>query len=649
MDGRASSRLLGALLGIGCAVGLAIGCSQTDGTGLNAPDDAGWPLPTDSGPPRQSPPGDADAPPVAAPPAPVVPPGDSEPVAMPFDVRELLSRRCSGCHDYGVDDPAGWGSVLDLSRMIDAGIVVPGDPDGSRMIERVAVRADMPPEGERLTPVEIEALASFITALNRPLRAPLSDADVLDAISMDQIRLRNRASDYRYLSLAHLRAGGRPEEELEAIRLALSFVVNSLSRKGKSIELTAIDEQRSILRLRLADLGWDEALWDTLTSFYPYCLRSDASSHEGLYQQLATEAPVVRADWFVATATRSPLYERLLDLPATLDELGQRLGLDINRDINHPGLTEPDNLVRVGFRGSAVARHNRMVERHLGGQGQYLWVTYDFDSNEGRADLLANPLGPRTRDQRNFTHTFEHTGGEVLFTLPNGLQGYMVLDAAGNRIARAPAELARDRRRPDGVVENGVSCLGCHGTAGVLRPAATDELPRFVDMHAAGYLKEELDEIAVSYPRVLRPDVFTLDSARYRASIRSVLADSSDDGPDPDEDGDSGGSGSGSGGGGGLGEGGEYLTLVQLVGQYEANLGLRVAALELGETPVTLDDRLRAAGVAAPELPRTLATPLLPRSKLICLYRELAPKLHPTTPFCAKTFDAPEVAGLCAE
>ena len=107
------------------------------------------------------------------------------------------------------------------------------------------------------------------------------------------------------------------------------------------------------------------------------------AAHEALYEQLDTEAPVVRGDWLLATATKAPLYDELLDLPNTIDQLAARLGIDINDDINHPGLEEPDNLVRVGFRRSGVTLHNRMVERHLGTAGQYLWISYDFDSQPG--------------------------------------------------------------------------------------------------------------------------------------------------------------------------------------------------------------------------------------------------------------------------
>ena len=90
------------------------------------------------------------------------------------------------------------------------------------------------------------------------------------------------------------------------------------------------------------------------------------AAHEALYEQLDTEVPVVRGDWLLATATKAPLYDELVDLPNTIDQLAARLGIDINDDINHPGLEEPDNLVRVGFRRSGIMLHNRMVERHLG-------------------------------------------------------------------------------------------------------------------------------------------------------------------------------------------------------------------------------------------------------------------------------------------
>ena len=46
----------------------------------------------------------------------------------------------------------------DLSRMVDAEIVVPGNPNASRMIDRILVRGDMPPRGDRVPQAEIDKL-----------------------------------------------------------------------------------------------------------------------------------------------------------------------------------------------------------------------------------------------------------------------------------------------------------------------------------------------------------------------------------------------------------------------------------------------------------------------------------------------------------
>ena len=93
------------------------------------------------------------------------------------------------------------------------------------------------------------------------------------------LRQRTGQSDFRYFSLAHFIDQGRPAKEVTVARNVLAFVVNSLSRRGTIVPMTAIDSGNSIFRVRLSDLGWNAALWDELTSFYPYCLASDVAGH----------------------------------------------------------------------------------------------------------------------------------------------------------------------------------------------------------------------------------------------------------------------------------------------------------------------------------------------------------------------------------
>ncbi|HEY0715776.1 MAG TPA: hypothetical protein VGF45_24040, partial [Polyangia bacterium] len=620
---RRNPRLVWSLLALGGAVALGGGCREdglisTGGVGGNGGASAAPATPGGAAPGAPTGAGPKVNQPVIGAMANGAPAAGIDNAEMPPEVATILQSRCAGCHTYGQADPSGWGSVLDVSRMIDADVIVPGDPNNSRLIDRISVSGDMPPTGDRVPSPDVQVLRNWITNMKRPAPRPLNDLDVLDALAADQLSLRDRSADYRYVSFAHYVGEGRSEKEMETVRQVFSFIMNSLSRKGQIVAMPTIDQGKSIFRIRLSELGWDARLWDQLTTFYPYCLRSDLAAHLALYQQLGTEAPVVRGDWLLATATKAPLYDLLTDLPNTLDELGARLGVDINDNINHPGEAEPTELTRIGFRRSGVALHNRLLERHLGNAGQYLWISYDFDSNEGRADLMANPLGPRNRDQQNFTHTFEHAGGEVIFTMPNGLQGYMVVDAVGRKIAEVPLDVARDPRRRNGVVENALSCYGCHGAAGLLKPRELDEVPRYVDTHIAGYDGREHNEIEALYPRVLQPDIFGIDNTRYKAVTATVP------------------------GGGPTGTG-EYTPYIAMVGQYESNLGFQGAAAEFSETYASFRERVLANDFQSVDLPRTPTQPLIAREDFVCVFRDLVTKIRPNAVFCANTFTAAEV------
>jgi mono/diheme cytochrome c family protein len=91
---------------------------------------------------------------------------------MPGDVRALLERRCSGCHVSGPRDAAGWGSVLDVPRMVQARIVVPGDPQHSPLIGQLVV-GEMPRKGPRLRATEVELLVRWIHGLVPVALAPM--------------------------------------------------------------------------------------------------------------------------------------------------------------------------------------------------------------------------------------------------------------------------------------------------------------------------------------------------------------------------------------------------------------------------------------------------------------------------------------------
>ena len=117
----------------------------------------------------------------------------------------------------------------------------------------------------------------------------------------------------------------------------------------------------------------------------------------------------------------------------------------------------PETLsTRPGFvscgRGSTirgVSNNNRVVERHTSRYGAY-WKSYDFAGSVGAQNIFTHPLA------------FTHDGGEAIFNLPNGLQGYYLVNASGFRLDDAPINIVSNPAASDPTVRNGLSCIGCH-------------------------------------------------------------------------------------------------------------------------------------------------------------------------------------------
>ena len=197
---------------------------------------------------------------------------------------------------------------------------------------------------------------------------------------------------------------------------------------------------------------------------YPYGLKHDQRPDpetralaEDVYELAGTSLPYLRADWFVATATRPPLYHTLLNLPEDARTLEEQLKVDVAADFLR------DKLARAGFASSGVSSQNRLVDRHPALYGAY-WKSYDFKRNDGTSNLFRHPLGPTFADNPYPRQAFEHAGGEIIFNLPNGLQGYLLVDGKGQRIDAGPVEVVSDALRTSGTaaIVDGLSCMACH-------------------------------------------------------------------------------------------------------------------------------------------------------------------------------------------
>lgn len=372
--------------------------------------------------------------------------------------------------------------MLRTVDLIDGGYVVPNDADSSSVWERVAVSRDMPDGAQPLSDEKLSVIREWIDAgapsfdSQVDVRPQVTLSDNLTAIRDDLRKHSESQRKYlRYFTLTHMHNNSRvSSDDLNVVRAGLSKLVNSLSWQIRRHIPTPIDQQKTIMRIDVREVGWDEdEKWNLLLEKYPYGLLFDVSDDEVIrarssevHDLSGQRLPAIRADWFIRYASSPPLYHDLLGLPdgAFADrKLEEMLGVDVERDVRE------SSLHRAAFVQSNVSLHNRLVDRHVGRRTRtgigtaYYWKSYDFASSAGRQDLTRHPLGPAF--SVHDTAAFQHDGGEVVFSLPNGMQGYLIVDAKGNRIDEAPISVVVDsERKPlnSPVVVNGISCMACH-------------------------------------------------------------------------------------------------------------------------------------------------------------------------------------------
>jgi serine/threonine-protein kinase len=401
--------------------------------------------------------------------------------------KEVFRAHCAECHG-GAKARAGV-NVLNRDGLIKKEKVVPGKPDDSVLYQLITATDEsaMPPTGRpRLTAEQVEVIRKWIAAGAPafPADAPTpaepaqeKDKSLKDVVGVDYVlkkilaHIRTiPAGDrpfVRFFSINHVLTAGATPDKLADHRAALAKAINHLSREPGLVRPKSIDTPAdTVFAIDIRELGWhrkpfkitagDKELPSDLTIFdlalleYPYAiLYEDSETFFRLTDEFLTPAnqvrpiPYLRADWFCSVVTQPPLYEDFLQLPFTLAELEKDLGVDAEADL--AAGTAP----RAGMTVSGVSRNNRVVERHAGRTGMY-WKSFDFRTSKGLENILKDPI------------TFKPAGGEMIFRLPNGLQGYYVADGRGRRLEAAPTEIVTDKFAADKTVRTGLGCIRCH-------------------------------------------------------------------------------------------------------------------------------------------------------------------------------------------
>lgn len=284
----------------------------------------------------------------------------------------------------------------------------------------------------------------------------------------------------RYLSLYAI----EPKDRIDHATIS-SFVVNSLSWSHAIMWPEMVPgTDNGLLRFRVDNYSRDEkdiqrwlATWELMTSadvyfLEPWVNRDDALAAQELSGSVGC---VLRADWFNYyamndddPATKNAVegfYSKFLGLPDTEAELFKLLKINL-KDIAENG-SDRSYVVPISGEGSdapKVGRSNRKLNRFptiLTAYGGYFHFTQDVINSQGKRNFLNNPLS-----------TFKD-GGEYIWRLPNGLQGYyltqreeikkndVVVAVKFNRISEVPINVAVDPHFEDGRVKIR-SCAHCH-------------------------------------------------------------------------------------------------------------------------------------------------------------------------------------------
>jgi len=309
----------------------------------------------------------------------------------------------------------------------------------------------------------------------------LIDQDNLfQIINADLARLDLGDSAFvRYLTLANRNQALGCGAALDGERAAINELINSVSIDARATPLVAVDAEETLYRLDLRDYGWDRAItvagkrftdaWEALIAGSPYALPYIGDDADDAVNDTGTKVPVLFGNAFVAAAARAPLYYALLDIPADADDfLRDDLGIDV----------ASGETGRAGF--TAAAR---------GGDAHFLAQRFDIEVRAGFAwqisefgDLFDDPLGSANGER------------EIVFTLPNGLQGHVLADANGR--VKASSDVLVDRFESDGHAKIASSFFRSRANGMEL----TDEVRDFARANPGNFGAAERAAIRAAYP-----------------------------------------------------------------------------------------------------------------------------------------------------
>ncbi len=310
---------------------------------------------------------------------------------------------------------------------------------------------------------------------------------------------------FRYLTIANRVGELGCGAGLDGERAALSKALNSVSIDARAQVPVPVDADEELFRIDLRDYGWDRPMvvggktfsdaWEALIAQSPYALEYTGDDADDAKDDTGTAVPLLFSNALIAAVARAPLYYALLDIPADADDfLRDELGIDV----------ASGETARAGF--SAAAQ---------GGDASFLAQRFDVQVRNGVVwqisefgDLFADPLGNADGER------------EIVFSLPNGLQGHILADANGR--VRSNSNVLIDALESDRKAHIATSFFRSRA-AGV---QLEDELRDFVRQNPRNFAAAERAAIRAAFPRQRElQQILAADNAIYSRALELIGLD----------------------------------------------------------------------------------------------------------------------------
>jgi len=271
--------------------------------------------------------------------------------------QKVFKQHCYKCHGENGVAVAGL-NVMNWKQLTGAdGFIVPKDVGESSLYDYMD-GGGMPPEDDDRVKVmptedEIKVIKDWILAgapdfEQEIVREFISPEQMIGFIENDlrkNVEARERKHK-RYFTLTHLYNANIPDAEIDTYRLGISKLIHSLSWNPKFVIPEAIDPKKTVYRIDLRDYNWDirrdaqsPPVWDAIVAQSPYNVEYGFAAAKYCETETTHALPFVRGDWFVAVASRPPLYHQILEIPENVKALEKRLGVDVSGNIKREKVT----------------------------------------------------------------------------------------------------------------------------------------------------------------------------------------------------------------------------------------------------------------------------------------------------------------------